>query len=193
MGNLTNDQRAGADAWITGSYDPELNTDLLGHGTGQAVRRRSSAAPRGDACSPTAPWRLIPIPERWPGISQNAPGESLDLDEVYERVLVDHGLREKTVQEVGARPSTPVEAGPCTNRQDTSISTTAPRNRLPERVWVKLRDKKTRRPADLSRTTSFDAEALGCAMRLSLFFFSPARRGATTGRPPSYYHIARPG
>jgi alcohol dehydrogenase (cytochrome c) len=86
-GKLTDDQRAGADAWISGTYDPKLN--LVYWGTGQA-----KGAQRGlhspvlftnttlalDADTGQLKWYF-----------QDAPDESLDLDEVYEKVLVDEG------------------------------------------------------------------------------------------------------
>ena len=33
----------------------------------------------------------MPIPASWPGTYTHAPGETFDLDEVFERVLVDDG------------------------------------------------------------------------------------------------------
>jgi alcohol dehydrogenase (cytochrome c) len=98
-GTLTNDQRAVADAWITGSYDPELN--LTYWGTGQAKpSRRDQRGTDGDALFSNSTLALDPDTGKLKWYYQNAPGESLDLDEVYERVLVDQGSQ-KTVLEVG--------------------------------------------------------------------------------------------
>ena len=98
-GNLTDDQRAGADAWITGSYDPELN--LTFWGTGQAKpSRQDERGTTGDALFSNTTLALNPDTGKLQWYYQNAPGESLDLDEVYERVLVDQGDG-KTVLEVG--------------------------------------------------------------------------------------------
>ena len=47
-GDLTDDQRSGADAWIAGTYDPQLN--LAFWGTGQAKgSSRDQRGPNGDA------------------------------------------------------------------------------------------------------------------------------------------------
>ena len=98
-GNLPDDQRAGADAWITGSYDPELN--LTYWGTGQAKpSRRDERGTDGDALFSNTTLALNPDTGKLQWYYQNAPGESLDLDEVYERVLIDHG-DQKSVLEVG--------------------------------------------------------------------------------------------
>jgi alcohol dehydrogenase (cytochrome c) len=91
-GKLTNLFRAGGETWITGSYDPELN--LTFWGTAQAkpwmpvsrgMRTIDSALYTSstvalDADSGKLAWYF-----------SHAPGEALDLDVVFERVLVDHG------------------------------------------------------------------------------------------------------
>ena len=46
-GELPDEKRAGAETWIQGSYDPELNTHLLGHGPGQALAARPARLRRG--------------------------------------------------------------------------------------------------------------------------------------------------
>ena len=98
-GKLSNDQRAGADAWITGSYDPDLNTTYWG--TGQAKpSRRDARGTDGDALFSNSTLALDGDTGKLKWYFQNAPGESLDLDEVYERVLIDHGAQ-RTVMEVG--------------------------------------------------------------------------------------------
>jgi len=100
-GKLPNLLRGGGDAWITGSYDPEL--DLTYWGIAQAkpwmppsrgtsfddkvLYTSSTVALRPD--SGTLAWHF-----------QHIPAESLDLDEVYERVLVDAGGR-KLVFSIG--------------------------------------------------------------------------------------------
>ena len=89
-GALSNIYRAGGETWITGSYDPELN--LTYWGTAQAkpwmpVSRGmytldkalyTSATVALDADTGKLAWHF-----------QHAPGEALDLDIVFERVLVD--------------------------------------------------------------------------------------------------------
>jgi alcohol dehydrogenase (cytochrome c) len=135
-GNLTNDQRAGADAWITGSYDPELN--LTYWGTGQAKpSRRVERGTDGDALFSNSTLALNPDSGKLQWYYQNAPGESLDLDEVYERVLVDHG-DQKVVLEVGKTGI--LWKLDRTNGKFLDLAQTVFQN-----VWVKF-DKKTGRP-----------------------------------------------
>ena len=89
-GDLPNFYRAGGETWITGSYDPELN--LTYWGVAQAkpwmpVSRGNSAL--DDALYTSATLALNPDDGSLRWYFQHAPGEALDLDEVYERVLVD--------------------------------------------------------------------------------------------------------
>ena len=98
-GDLTDDKRSGADAWIAGTYDPQLN--LAFWGTGQAKgSRRDQRGPNGDALYSNTTLALDPDTGTLKWYYQNAPGETLDLDEVFERVLIDHG-QQKTVMTVG--------------------------------------------------------------------------------------------
>ncbi|MEQ1947335.1 MAG: PQQ-binding-like beta-propeller repeat protein, partial [Bryobacteraceae bacterium] len=87
-GNLSNLLRAGGDTWITGSYDPDLN--LMYWGVAQAkpwmrAIRNTNAA----ALYTTSTLALKPDDGKLQWYYQHVAGESLDLDEVYERVLVD--------------------------------------------------------------------------------------------------------
>ncbi len=135
-GNLADDQRAGADAWITGSYDPQLN--LTYWGTGQAKpSRRDQRGTDGDALFSNTTLALNPDTGKLQWYYQNAPGESLDLDEVYERVLVDYG-DQKTVLEVGKTGI--LWKLDRTNGKFLDLAQTVFQN-----VWVKF-DKKTGRP-----------------------------------------------
>jgi alcohol dehydrogenase (cytochrome c) len=82
--------RGGRETWITGSYDPELN--LTYWGTAQAkpwvpASRGMSALDKALYTSSTV--ALNPDTGRLQWYFQHAPGEALDLDEVFERVLVD--------------------------------------------------------------------------------------------------------
>jgi len=98
-GDLPNNKRAGADAWIAGTYDPEMN--LTFWGTGQAKpSRRDQRGTNGDALFSNSTLAIDPDTGELKWYFQNAPGESLDLDEVFERVLIDHGTQ-KTVMTVG--------------------------------------------------------------------------------------------
>lgn len=135
-GNLPDDKRAGADAWITGSYDPELN--LTYWGTGQAKpSRRDERGTDGDALFSNSTLALNPDTGKLQWYYQNAPGESLDLDEVYERVLIDHG-DQKIVLEVGKTGI--LWKLDRTNGRFLDLAQTVFQN-----VWVKF-DKKTGRP-----------------------------------------------
>ena len=89
-GDLPVNFRAGGDAWIPGSYDPELNLFYIG--TSQAkpwvsVSRRMS--PLDDALYTNSTLALDPQTGEMRWYFQHVPGESLDLDIVYERVLID--------------------------------------------------------------------------------------------------------
>ena len=114
-GNLEDYQRAGGDPWMTGSYDPGL--DLLYWGTAQA--KPFLAASRGLTTADAALYTnstvaLRPDDGALAWYFQHVPGESLDLDEVFERVLVDldgrkflftvgkHGILWKLDRENGA-------------------------------------------------------------------------------------------
>jgi alcohol dehydrogenase (cytochrome c) len=91
-GQLPNLYRAGGETWITGSYDPELN--LTYWGTAQAKPWMPASRGMGtrdvglytnstvaiDASTGKLAWHYA-----------HAPGEALDLDVVFERVLVDAG------------------------------------------------------------------------------------------------------
>ena len=85
-GSLPNDQRAGADAWIAGTYDPALK--LTYWGTGQA---KIGARGIGDVLYSNSTLALDTATGKLRWYHQDAPDEGLDLDEVYEKVLVDEG------------------------------------------------------------------------------------------------------
>ncbi len=89
-GDLPNLFRAGGESWITGSYDPEL--DLTFWGVAQAkpwmpVSRGNSPLDDVLYTSTTLALDADDGSMRWH--FQHAPGEALDLDEVFERVLID--------------------------------------------------------------------------------------------------------
>ena len=99
--NLPDYLRGGGETWITGSYDPGL--DLVYFGVAQA--KPWVAVSRGMTVHDPALYTSSTVALR-PGDGdlawhfQHVPGESLDLDEVFERVLVDVGGR-KTVFSAG--------------------------------------------------------------------------------------------
>lgn len=89
-GGLPLEYRGGGDVWITGSWDPEL--DLVFFGVAQA--KPWMAASRGltteDATLYTNSTLAIdPNDGRIVWHRQHVPGESLDMDESFEQVLVD--------------------------------------------------------------------------------------------------------
>lgn len=82
--------RSGGDAWIPGSYDHELDTFYIG--TSQAkpwVAVSRGMSPRNAALYTNSTLALDPRSGEMKWWYQHVPGESLDLDSVYERVLVD--------------------------------------------------------------------------------------------------------
>jgi alcohol dehydrogenase (cytochrome c) len=92
--NAPNTFRKGGETWITGSYDPDLDLTFWGIAQAKpwvAASRNMKATDRALYTSTTV--ALRPDTGRLEWYYQHAPGESLDLDEVYERVLVDVGAR----------------------------------------------------------------------------------------------------
>jgi PQQ-dependent dehydrogenase (methanol/ethanol family) len=84
--------RAGADMWITGSYDPELN--LVYWSTAQAKPwSRAARGTDGDALYSNTVLALDPDTGRIVWFNQLLPGETHDMDEVFENILVDAGPR----------------------------------------------------------------------------------------------------
>ncbi len=87
--------RAGGDTWIPGSYDPGL--DLFYIGTAQAkpwVAASRGMSTRNDALYTNSTLALNPRSGQVEWYFQHVPGETLDMDSVYERVLVDVDGRE---------------------------------------------------------------------------------------------------
>jgi alcohol dehydrogenase (cytochrome c) len=84
--------RAGADTWITGSYDPALN--LAYWSTAQAKPwSRAARGTDGDALYSNTVLALDPDTGRIVWHNQLLPGETHDMDEVFENILVDDGPR----------------------------------------------------------------------------------------------------
>jgi alcohol dehydrogenase (cytochrome c) len=99
-GGLPDDQRAGAETWIAGSYDPVLNLTYWGTAQAKPWRRdlRGSKDGATDYANSTVALDADTGELKW--FYNHAPGESLDLDEVFERILIDHG-DQKTVMTTG--------------------------------------------------------------------------------------------
>ena len=85
--------RAGSDAWIPGSYDPA--TKLIYWGTAQAKPwSRAARGTDGDALYTNSTLALSPTTGELEWYYQHLPGESHDMDETFERVLVDYDGRQ---------------------------------------------------------------------------------------------------
>ncbi|MBI4477516.1 MAG: PQQ-binding-like beta-propeller repeat protein [Acidobacteria bacterium] len=82
--------RAGGDAWIPGSYDP--NTNLIYWGTSQAKPwTRFARGTDGDALFTNCTLAIDPATGRIVWHYQHIPGETHDMDEAFERILIDAG------------------------------------------------------------------------------------------------------
>lgn len=92
--------RAGGDTWITGSYDPELGLTYWGVAQPKPWMRASRRSGTGDALYTSSTLALRPDSGKLAWHFQHAPGESLDLDEAFERVLIDDA-GEKLVMTIG--------------------------------------------------------------------------------------------
>ena len=93
-GKLPKESRAGVETWIAGSYDPELN--LTYWGTAQSkpwsfLNRGTTPFDKTLYANSTLALNADTGKLAW--YFQHAPGESFDLDEVFERVLVDIGTQ----------------------------------------------------------------------------------------------------
>ncbi len=91
-GKLPDNLRVGGETWIAGSYDPDLDLTYWGVAQAKPWMRASRGATAFDADLYTSSTvALKPEDGTLAWHYQHAPGESLDLDEVFERVLVDIG------------------------------------------------------------------------------------------------------
>jgi alcohol dehydrogenase (cytochrome c) len=93
--------RKGGETWIAGSYDPDLNLTYWGVAQAKPWMPVSRGNSIYDPALYTASTVALNVDDgtlAWH--FQHAPGETLDLDEVYERVLVDVGA-EKVVFTIG--------------------------------------------------------------------------------------------
>ena len=91
-GDLPLTFRAGGDAWIAGSYDPETN--LIYWGTAQAKPwARVARGTDGDALYTNSTLALDPDTGKIKWYYQHLPGETQDMDEVFENILIDLGGR----------------------------------------------------------------------------------------------------
>jgi alcohol dehydrogenase (cytochrome c) len=100
-GKLADNLRIGGETWISGSYDPDLDLTYWGVAQAKPWMRASRGTSNFDNVLFTSSTvALRPKDGTLAWHYQHAPGESLDLDEVFERVLVDIG-DQKVVFTVG--------------------------------------------------------------------------------------------
>jgi alcohol dehydrogenase (cytochrome c) len=91
-GDLPLKYRAGSDAWIPGSYDPDAN--LVYWGTAQAKPwARVVRGTDGSALYTNSTLALDPDTGKIKWYYQHLPGETQDMDEVFENILIDVGGR----------------------------------------------------------------------------------------------------
>ena len=85
--------RAGSDAWIPGSYDPV--SGLIYYGTSQAKPwTREARGTDGDALYSNSTLALDPSTGEMQWYFQHIPGDSHDMDETFERILIDYDGRQ---------------------------------------------------------------------------------------------------
>jgi alcohol dehydrogenase (cytochrome c) len=92
--------RAGGDAWMPGSYD--ASTNLIYWGTAQAKPwTRFARGTDGDALYTNCTLAIDPATGKIVWHYQHIPGESHDMDESFERILVDLGGGRSSVFSMG--------------------------------------------------------------------------------------------
>ena len=99
-GNLPDAERTGAETWIQGSYDPLLKTTYWGVAQAKPWRRDLRGSGDGATDYANSTVALDPDTGQLKWFYNHAPGESFDLDEVFERIVIDHG-DQKTVMSSG--------------------------------------------------------------------------------------------
>jgi alcohol dehydrogenase (cytochrome c) len=99
-GGLKDDDRKGSETWIAGTYDPVLDTTYWGTAQGKPWRRDERGSSTGATDYANSTLALDPGTGKLKWWFNHSPGESFDLDEVFERVLVDHGA-EKSLLTIG--------------------------------------------------------------------------------------------
>ncbi|HYK59558.1 MAG TPA: PQQ-binding-like beta-propeller repeat protein [Bryobacteraceae bacterium] len=88
-GGLPNIFRAGVETWITGTYDPDLNLTFWGTAQAKPWMRVSRGSGSGATLYANSTLALNADTGKLAWYRSLAPGETLDLDEVFERVLID--------------------------------------------------------------------------------------------------------
>ncbi len=91
-GKLADNFRQGGETWIVGSYDPDLNLTYWGIAQAKPWMPASRGTTVFDQALYSASTVALNVDTgKLAWHFQHIPGESFDLDEVYERVLVDNG------------------------------------------------------------------------------------------------------
>jgi len=88
-GGLGNLLRVGSETWTPPSYDPELNVTYWGTAQAKPWMRASRGSRDGATLWANSTLALDPDTGELDWYYNHAPDESLDLDEAFERVLVD--------------------------------------------------------------------------------------------------------
>ena len=118
--------RAGSDSWIPGSYDPVTRT--LFHGTSQAKPwARAVRGTDGDALYTNSTLALDPDTGEMKWYYQHLPGETHDMDEVFERILVDYDGRRSvfSMGKIGVLWELALETGQFRSAHDLGYQTVA--------------------------------------------------------------------
>jgi alcohol dehydrogenase (cytochrome c) len=97
---LPDDQRAGAETWNVGTFDPVLNTVYWGTAQSKPWRRDMRGSGTGATLYANSTLALDPDTGKLKWYFVHEPGETFDLDEVFERILIDHGPQ-KTLMTTG--------------------------------------------------------------------------------------------
>ncbi|MEY4965849.1 MAG: hypothetical protein RL274_1432 [Pseudomonadota bacterium] len=97
---IADEFRQGGETWIAGTYDPESNTTYWGTAQAKPWTRATRGTAQGATLYANATLALDPDNGKLKWFYTHAPGEALDLDEVFERLVINHG-NEKDVLTVG--------------------------------------------------------------------------------------------
>jgi alcohol dehydrogenase (cytochrome c) len=92
-GGLPSLFRSGGSTWITGSYDPNLNLTYWGVAHARPFMQVSRKSGTGAALYSSSTLAINADTGKLAWHFSHAPGETLDLDIVFERVLVDDGAQ----------------------------------------------------------------------------------------------------
>ena len=141
----------------------------MGHGPGQALDARQRGTGNGATLYTNSTLALDPDTGKLKWYYSHAPGEVLDLDEVFERVLIDHGEQKTlmTIGKAGILWKLDRATGKFLDAKETVFQNVFNEHRSQDgRAHLSRRHRSTPRPTS------------GCSP-------APARKAAMTGRPPA--------